>query len=204
MRAGRIVSLAALTAVAGLTLGVARAEDLDVPALFGSAKASFEAKKYGKAMADLNLIAGELGRLRVEVLTKALPAAPSGWTADEPEGNAGIGAFAIGFAQANRRYAKGDDVSVRVELYADAPAMVAPVQSLLSMAGMMGGAVKVVTVKGRKAVLQMNGDKNGSLMVLLAPPNSMLKFEGQGTPKGDLEAFAGGLDLDAIEKLVAE
>ena len=206
MRKARLFSLAVLTAVAGLTLGVARAEDLDVPALFGSAKASFEAKKYGKTMADLNLIAGEVGRLRVEVLRKTLPAAPSGWTADEAEGNAGIGALALGgFTAVNRRYAKGDDVSVRVELLADAPAVVAGVQSVLSMAGMMGAGVKVITVKGRKALLQMNDDgKSGSLTILLTPPNSMLKLEGNGTAKAELEAFAGGFDLDALEKAVAE
>ena len=205
MRTVRLLSLAALTAVAGLTLGVARAEDLDVPALFGSAKASFEAKKYGKSMSDIALIAGEVSRLRVETLTKVVPAAPAGWTADEPEGNAGLAVFAIGgFSQVSRRYAKGDDVNVRVELFADAPMMASQMQTLLASAGMMGGAIKVVTIKGRKAILQMNGDKSGSLTVVLGSANSLLKFDGNGTTKAELEAFAGGFDLDAIEKAVNE
>jgi hypothetical protein len=205
MRTTRLLSLAALTAVAGLTLGAARADDLDVPALFGSAKASFEAKKYGKAMADLALIAGEVSRLRVETLTKVMPAAPAGWTADEPEGNAGLGFLAMGgFTQVTRRYAKGDEVSVRAELYADAPTIASQFQMLLANAGMMGGAVKVVTIKGRKAILQMQGDKSGSLTVILATPNSIVKFEGNGTTKPELEALAGAFDLDAVEKAIAE
>ena len=68
----------------------------------------------------------------------------------------------------------------------------------------MGGAVKVVTIKGRKALLQMQGDKSGSLTIVLGSPNSALKLEGHGTAKADLEALAGAFDLDALEKVVAE
>jgi hypothetical protein len=204
MRKVRLLSLAALLAVAAAAFRAARADDLDVPALFGTAKASFEAKKYGKTLADLNLIAGEVGRLRLGVLQERLPAAPTGWTADEPEGNPGMGMFGLaGMSQVTRRYAKGEETSIRVEVYADAGTIVGPMQMMLANAGMMG--IKVVMIKGRKAVLELRGDaKSGSLTVLLNSPNSMVKFDGNGVTKADLEALANAFDLDALEKAIAE
>ena len=206
MRLLRLLSVPALVAATALGFQVARADDLDVPALLTSAKASFEAKKYGKTLADLNLIAGEVSRLRLEVLQQRLPAAPAGWTADAPEGNAGMGMFGMGaLSTARRRYAKGDEASITAEVYADAAAVVAPMQMLMANAGFLQGTMKVVTVKGRKALLDVRvDDKSGSLTVLLNSPNSMVKLEGNGIAKADLEALAAAFDLDALEKTIAE
>lgn len=208
MRTSRLLSLSLLTAAAGISLGVARADDLDVPALFASAKASYDAKHYGKALGDLVLVAGEVGRLRVDVLKTKVPAAPAGWTAEEAEGNAGMGWLALGgMSQVRRRYVKAEDTnaSVQVEVYADAATMVAPFQMMLGNAAFMGNAMKVVTIKGRKALLQMQPEqKSGSLTVLLNTANSMLKLDGSGIAKADLDALAGAFDLDALEKAIAE
>jgi hypothetical protein len=204
MRTIRLLLLSGLLAAVAVAFPAARADDLDVPALFGSAKASFEAKKYGKALADLNLIAGEVSRLRLSVLQERFPAAPAGWTADEPEGNAGLGMFGLGaMSSTRRRYAKGDETSIQTEIYADAGSVVGPMQMMLSNAGMMG--LKLVMIKGRKAILELRAEqKSGSLTILLNSPNSMVKLDGNGVTKADIEALANAFDLDALEKAINE
>jgi hypothetical protein len=200
----RLLTLAGLATAAALVLRPARADDLDVPALLTSAKTAFEQKKYGKTLADLNLVASEVYRLRMESLQKHLPAAPTGWTADEPEGNAGMGMFGMGaLTTARRRYQKGDETSVQAEVYADAAAVVGPLQMMLANAAAVG--LKVITIKGRKALLELRGDaKSGALTVFLNSANSMLKLDGNGVAKADLEALANAFDLDALEKAIGE
>lgn len=188
-------------------LGAARAEELDLPGLFDSAKASFGEKKYGRCLGDLTLIAAEVGRLRVEGLSARMAAPPAGWTADDAEGQASAGLPVLGaMTLVRRRYARGEGTEVTAEAYADAGAVRGTYDLLLQNAALMGGAgVKVVTVKGRKAIEQHDGsNRSGSLTVLLRVPGSLLKLDGSGVAKEDLHAVAGAFDLDALEKALAE
>lgn len=206
MRSVRALSATLLLAAAA-TLGAAHAEDLDVPGLFDSAKASFGEKKYGKCLGDLTLLATEVGRLRVEGLTVRMPAAPAGWAAEDAEGNGGLGLLGLGsMTVVRRRYTKGEDTSVNAEVYADAPAMRGPFEAMVQNAALMGGAgMKVVTLKGRKALEQVDAsNRSGSLIVLLKSANSMLKLEGSAISKDDLAAVANAFDLDALEKALSE
>lgn len=198
-------SLLALSLVAGVSAaGVAFAEDLDVGGLIDSAKAAYGGKHYGKALADLNLAVGEVARLRMEILKGLVPAAPSGWKAEETEGSTGLGLGMMPAATSlKRRYTKGDDVNVEAELWADAAAMFAPYQMLLQFTP---PGAQVVMVKGRKAILELaKGQTSGTLTVILGSANTVLKLSGNGVTKADLvDTIGGAFDLDAIEKAVSD
>ena len=89
---------------------------------------------------------------------------------------------------------------------ADAPALMGSIQMMVQMAAMSGGKQKVVTIKTRKAVLELDAEnKSGTLTILLSTPNSMLTLRGNGVTKADLvDVFGGALDLDGLEKTIAE
>lgn len=198
--------LALALVAAGAAAGAALAEDLDVPKLFDSAKASYAEKHYGKCWGDVQLIVAEVARMRMEALKAALPNAPEGWKAEEAEGSntSGIAWFATG-TQVKRRYTKGDETSANLELWADAGPILASIQMFLSNPGFVPQGSKIVTVKGRRALLEYHKDgKEGNLSILLNVPNSFLKLEARGVTEKELsDGLPGGFDLEAIEKAIA-
>ena len=187
----------------GAFAGVALAEDLDVNALIDSAKASVGEKHYGKALGDLNLAVGELARLRMEALKLLVPNGPEGWKGEEIEGQTGV---ALGMLPSmttiKRRWAKGEETSVELEMYADAQSFFAAFQMQLTFTP---AGSQVVMIKGRKAVLELNKEeKSGSLTIFLNATNSVIKLQGRGVTKADLvDAIGGAFDLDAIEKTIS-
>jgi hypothetical protein len=97
-------------------------------------------------------------------------------------------------------------VNATMELMADAGPMLAGLQMVLSNPALVSGNNRVVTVKGRRALLEYEADaKRGTLQILLNAPGALLKVEGNGVQKADLtDVLAGGADLDAIEKAVQQ
>jgi hypothetical protein len=201
--------IGSFVAVATLALGSARlfAEDLDVGQLLDGAKAAVGEKKYGKALQDLQMAIGEIGRLRTEVLKGVMPPAPKDWTAEAAEGqnNGGLVLFGVG-STVRRAYKKSDEVGGSMELMADAGPLMAGLQMVLSNPALVSGNNRVVTVKGRRALLEYDADgKHGTLQIVLNAPGALLKVEGNGVSKADLvDVLAGAADLDAMEKAVQQ
>jgi hypothetical protein len=201
MRPARLAAFLLLFAsviAAGPGPGVA--EDLDPNALFDSAKASYGQKQYGKAMADLRLLMGEVARRRGEDLKSRLPAAPAGWTAGEAESEV-LAFFSSGIV-VRRAYTK-EGSNVRLELVADSP-IAASFASVFAMAQMTGQPI--VKVKGRQAILEYDAqNRHGSVKLVLASNTALLSLEGDGVSKQDLvDGFGNALDLDGLEKALQE
>lgn len=209
MRRSRLVLLAALLAPCLCVAGALRlrAEDLDVPGLFDSAKASFGEKRYGKCWSDLQLVMAEVARFRAEALKEVMPKAPAGWTAEDAQaGSAGGWAWVSMGTQVTRRYSKGESSSVEVQLTADAPAMLLTgLNMFLTNPAMVPAGSKIVMIKGRRGLLEYDKEgKSGNLQVLLNAPNAFLRIEGSDIAVGDIaEAFPAAIDLDALEKAIA-
>jgi hypothetical protein len=202
------LSLAAV-ALSVLAAGTLRADDVDPAALCDSAKASILAKKYGKAVSDLQLALAEVGRLRMEVLRTKLPGAPGGWVAQEAEGEMGAGLMWLSAGtNVKRRYTKAEDTNANVtlEVWADASGMLAGIQMMLTNPMFVPQGSKIVTIKNRRALLEYHkDDKRGSLTIMLNAPGSFAKLEGNGVASADLtDVFGNGMDLDALEKAIQE
>lgn len=204
----RLALLAALLVPSLALAGAMRllAEDLDVPALFDSAKAAFGEKRYGKAWSDLQLVLAEVARFRAEALKEVMPKAPAGWTAEDAEaGNAGGWAWVSLGTQVTRRYTKGESSSVEVQLTADAPAMLLTgLTMFLTNPAMVPSGSKIVMIKGRRALLEYDKEgRSGNLQVLLNAPNAFLRIQGNDVAASELgEAFPAAIDLDALEKAI--
>lgn len=209
MRRIRLALLAAVLVPSLALAGAVRllAEDLDVPSLFDSAKAAFAEKRYGKSWSDLQLVMAEVARFRAEALKEVMPKAPAGWTAEEAQaGSAGGWAWVSLGTQVTRRYSKGESGSVEVQLTADAPAMLLTgLNMFLTNPAMVPAGSRIVMIKGRRGLLEYDKEgRSGNLQVLLNAPNAFLRIEGSDIAVGDIaEAFPAALDLDAIEKAIA-
>ncbi len=206
IRTRRLVVLAC-----ALLLGVVStrlfAEDLDPLKLFDSAKGHCTEKRYGKCLADLQLLVGEVGRLRADVIKRLFPAAPEGWKAGEAEGSVQGGLAILGVGtQVKREYTSGDDKRATMTVTTDAGAMLQGFAMLLQNPAFLGEGKRIVTIKGRKAILEWEkGATSGNLMMLLSVPGSMLQVEANGvTDKVLQDVLAAAFDVDALEKALQD
>jgi hypothetical protein len=196
------LSLIALPILAAGFAAVLTAQDIDPNELFKTAKSALDEKKYGKALAELNLLVGEISKLRAEQLKQVLPAAPAGWTAEDATGEAspiaGVG------ITVKRHYQAGEEKTVDLEMLCDSP-MVGMLAPMLSNPALLRGqeGTSVVTLKGgRRAILEYHKDsKSGNLKILLNANTTLLTLTGNQVERADLlDAFGKAVDLDAIEK----
>lgn len=175
--------------------------DVNPDELLASAKAAIAEKKFGKALQDLNLLTSTIAKMRIEELKKALPDKVGDWTGEEATGENAAMLMGAGMT-VKRRYTKGES-SMQVELTADSP-MVGMMAPLLTNPALMQGqeGQAVVTIKGRRALLEFRkGEKHGKLTILLNGNTSLLVFQGDNVQKGDLtDTFGKGIDLDKVEK----
>ncbi len=179
------------------------AEDLDPSKLFDSAKQHCAEKRYGKCLADLQLLIGEVGRLRIDTMKAYFPAAPPDWKAGEAEAisSGGLAMFGAG-SQVKRKYTSGAGKRAEITLMTDAGAMMQMVTLGLQNPAYLGDGKRIVTIKGRKALLDWKTDATrGSLMVVLNVPASMVQIEANGITSSEVqELIAGAIDFDALEK----
>lgn len=148
------------------------------------------------ALAALDAAANLLRQARAETFKALLPAAPSGWTADDGEATAVGAAMLGGGTTASRKYHNGDQ-QVEVQIMADSP-MLQGMAALLGSPFAAVGGMKTVVVAGRR--LSYAPDEN-SYMTLVGA-KVIVKVEGsKGVADAALKSFIGAIDFAAIEKL---
>lgn len=201
-----LVAAAALVALVGPVVR-SRADDVDLPGTLDGIKAAIAGKHYGRAQSDLQVVLAEVARLRTDALKERLPAAPEGWTAGEAEGQEAAALAVLGGGTVvRRRYEKGD-ARVTLELMVGSSMWAAPLQTLLTNPAFLPSGMKQVTVKGRRGLLEVRADeKRATLQLLLNNVlNGVLKIEGDGVTREDVEkTFGGAFDFEAAEKMAAD
>ncbi len=195
-----VLAFASLLGAASLS-----AEDLDPARLFDSAKQHHAAKHYGRCMADLQVLVGEIGRLRVEAIKALFPDAPSGFTAEEAEGTTVGGLAVLGAGTQVKRTYRRDESSLEATIWADAGLALQGFQMLLQNPALLGDGRQMVTVKGRKALLEYDKEaKRGTLTVVLGSVGGMVQLTGAEFAKDELvDRLGGAFDFDRIEKELA-
>lgn len=208
-----VVLSVALAVAGGAGLRAQDTGEVKPEDLFASAKAAFGEKKYGKTLGELNLLVAAVSKLRVAQIKTVLPAAPEGWTAEDPSGDT-TGAM-TGFTglAVHRNYDKTGasadaQTSVHLELVSDSPmiSMVAPLFSNPAMVQAQEGMSLINLKGGKRAILEWQQEqKSGNLKVLLGSGNCLLTFSGSNIAKTDLsDVFVKVLDIEKIEKVLAE
>jgi hypothetical protein len=212
-RALTAFGLSAPLALGGAAALWAQDGELNPDELFASSKAAYAEKHYGKSLTDLQLLYGAVSKLRIEQIKAVLPAPPAGWKAEEAEGEA-MGMLAMGAGlNVKREYTKpGTDENasaprVSVEILSNSP-LVGMIAPMLSNPAMMAGqeGVSIITVKGRKGLLEWHkGQTNGTLKILLGDNTTLLTVTGNDCPKTDVsDVFAKALDMEKIQKVIEE
>lgn len=208
VRPSRRRRLLALLPACALLVGAATlsAEDLDPAKLFDSAKQHHAEKRYGRCLADLQLLVGEIGRLRVDVIKGLFPTLPGGFSAEEPEGTVAGGLAVLGAGTQVKRTYRRDESSLEATIWADAGIALQGLQMLLQNPALLGDGRQMVTVKGRKALLEYDKDaKRGTLTVVLAAASGLVTLSGAEFGKDELvDTLGGAFDFDRIEKALAD
>ena len=148
------------------------------------------------ALAALDAAANLLRQARAESFKALLPAAPSGWTADDGEATAVGAAMLGGGTTASRKYHNGDQ-QVDVQIMANSP-MLQGMAALIGSPFAAATGMKTVVVAGRR--LSYAPDENS--YITLVGNKVIVKVTGnKGVADAVLKSFIGAIDFAAIEKL---
>lgn len=156
---------------------------------------AYKANDFATAAQSLDAAAQLVRQKRGELFKALLPAAPSGWTAEEATSQSAGAAMFGGGVTAERHYTKGDS-SITVKLITDSPIM----QGVMMMMGNPmfansdGG--KLERIKGQKAIFK-NKDGSGSVNIVVNG-TLLVQIEGSQVKDADLRAFAEAIDYGKI------
>lgn len=177
-----------------LLLGTTSLRADDVTDSIDEAVKAYKDGDYAMAASSLESAAQLIRQKRAESFTQFLPAAPSGWTAEEAETSAAGAAMFGGGITAERSYAKGE-ASVTVKFVTDSPMMSAMMMMMNNpMLLSSGDNGKLERIKGQKALVKHDtGDKSGEITIAVAG-TLLVTVNGDGVTAAELKAFAEGID----------
>jgi hypothetical protein len=161
------------------------------------AKKAYEDKDYAGAVQALDTAAQLVRQQRAEGLAQFLPAAPTGWTAEDDDSTTAGNSMFGGGVGAARNYTKGD-ANVKVSYVTDSPMMQA-VLMMFNMPGMAGSdGGKLERIKKQKAIVKYDkGNKSGSINIVVGGA-LLLEIEGNGVTDVELRSFAEAIDYDKL------
>lgn len=169
----------------------------DIEEAIAAGQAAYQQGKLSQAASQLAYAATLIQQQQGEQLSKLFPPPLAGWTADEPEHDNASMSLLGGGVHSERLYYKGDDISLTLRILKDSPLMQALAGMLASpqMAAMAG--YKLKKINGANAMLQTQDDMN----LTLVQGSVMVQIECDGCEEADLVAYAGKMDLTAMEQL---
>lgn len=188
-RFARVALMAVLVALA-LGAGASAALADDIGDAIEEARRAYRANDLAAAKAALDVASQLIAQRSATGLSRFLPAAPTGWTADEAETDASAAAMFGGGLIAKRRYSNGSREAT-VQVLANSP-LIAQMAPLFSNAQLLGAMGRVFRVKGKTALLA----RDGNIQVLLG--RTLVTIEGSANEQ-EKRALLDALDLVAIE-----
>lgn len=147
---------------------------------------------YATAAASLDAAAQMIRQKRAEAFTKFLPAAPSGWTAEDATSSAAGAAMFGGAVTAERQYSKGD-ASVTIKFLTDSP-MMSAVMMMMNNPMLLNSSEngKMERIKSQKALVKQNGD-DGEINIVVGG-TMLVTITGNGVTGAEMKSFAEGID----------
>jgi hypothetical protein len=147
---------------------------------------------YATAAASLDAAAQMIRQKRAESFSALLPAAPSGWTAEDATSAAAGAAMLGGGVSAERRYTKGDS-SVTIKILTDSPMMSAVMMMLNNPAILASsGSGKLERIKGQKALVKQDGD-DGEINIVVGG-TMLVTIDGDSVTAAEMKVFAESID----------
>jgi len=164
----------------------------DVTDTVDEALKAYKDGDYSTAAASLDAAAQLIRQKRAESFTQYLPAAPSGWTAEDATTSAAGASMLGGMITAERNYTKGD-ASVTVKLLTDSP-MMSAMMMMMNNPMLLNTAEngKMERIKSQKALVKQNGT-DGEINIVVAG-SMLVTITGNGVTAAEMKAFAEAID----------
>jgi len=203
----RLLPLAVLSAVLFSAPAIAQTRTAakkapTFPEALEQATKAAESEQYGTAIAALQAAIKLLQKKQRAAILAGMPK-PEGWEIQDDEPNEAADAFTAGFAgigtNIQRRYHKGDDKNLTVDVTANSP--------MLQMIAMLFNNPALITAEGgeivqygaHKAILKKSGE-NGTELQILMYEKHLVKVTAQGIDADELLKIFDQAFVDRLEK----
>lgn len=192
----RAVACVSLLSLSGACFADEVIENLD------TAKSAYEAGKYSEAIQALDYAGSLVRQKKGEAVVKLLPAAPSGWTAEEAESESTSGSVMGGIVGAKRVYRRASgEGRVSIQIQSDSPLLQTYGMMFANPMLMTSSGAKLETIKGQKcAVTFKAGSKNGDVKAVV-DNRYMITIDGDDLTREELVSFAKAIDYSALAGL---
>jgi hypothetical protein len=157
------------------------------------ARKSYQSGDLGNAKQSLDLASQLVAQKNAERFGALLPAALSGWKADEVQTAAG-GGFGLGGSSASRTYTNAKDEQVNVKITGDS-AVINQFAALIANPMIAGMSGKIVLIGKERAVQDKNGDIN-----MVVVNKYLITVDGSGPVAAKLN-YAQAIDLAKLTKM---
>ena len=191
-------------AVCLVALAVGSAAADEVTDAIAKAQSAYAKSDYREASTELQTALVGVNRKLVDLIIKAMPAPPKGWTADDPEG-VDASAFGLGFfanLMVDLTYSSPSGSSIDFSVAANSP-LIATYRMFLTnpmLAGMGSGMTKV-SVCGYDAIQEFDDDSAD--LSILAGNATLIKISGESAADREyVMELANATDCKAIVSVV--
>ena len=183
----RVVAAVALMASASAAFADEIADAID------QARKSYQSGDLGNAKQSLDLASQLVAQKNAERFATLMPAAMSGWKADEVQ-TAAVGGYGFGGSSASQTYTNAKDEQVNLKITGDS-ALINQYAAVISNPVVAGMAGKIVLIGKERAIQDKNGDLN---MVVV---NKYLITVDGSAPAAAKLGYAQAIDLAKLAKL---
>lgn len=194
-----------LVLAAGLSLSLTSAAADEVTDQLDTAKQLYESGELRKSIETLNFAVAKIQEQVTAGLLQLFPEPLDGWNADVAESQSGGIAAMITGTTLSRRYVRDDGSEVTLTLMADSPMM--PMLTMaISMPLMMQSNqdMKAYSLKGERGMMEHTAGTQTYKATVMVGNRLLVQGEGTGLADvGPLEQYLQALDLDAIQKALA-
>lgn len=204
MKSNMLAGFARAAAAAMFVAAIAPAAQADeVSETISAAQEFYEAGELADAVRELQFAVGQISKQLGQAYMETLPAAPDGWTADDPESGAGL-AFGGG-QMITREYREASGRGrMEAQLIVDSPMMQAMAMMFANpaMASQMG--YERVRVPGRReeAMLKWEPNESSGEIVMVIAGRILIRIDGSGLAAPDaLKSIIKSWDIKALKSI---
>src|SRR5215212_3406863 len=185
--------LMVLLASALLLMAAQSVEADEITDAIDQGRKAYQGNDLAGAKQSLDLASQLIGQKNAEAFGKLLPAALSGWTAEEVQTTA-VGAVDFGASTASRAYQRANGDRIEVQITGDS-AIIMQYATFLSNPQIAGAMGKIVTVGSLRALQNQDGDIH-----MIVANKYLVAVQGNGSPN-DKMAYAKGVDIARLSKI---
>ena len=186
-------SIILLASAVLLVAGQSMASADEITDAIDQGRKAYQGNDLANAKQSLDLASQLIGQKNAEAFGKLLPAALSGWTAEEVQTTA-VGAVGFGASTASRAYQRANGDRIEVQITGDS-AIIMQYATFLSNPQIGGAMGKIVTVGSLRALQNQDGDIH-----MIVANKYLAGVQGNGSP-ADKMAYAKGIDIARLSKM---